>query len=72
MKEGGEEKGSARGSVHWGCYYDTASTVTLILNAAAWPPRGRINNRGDRCSWNRSRNGVRACPETETETRGNC
>ncbi len=28
-------KGSARGSVHWGCYYDTARTLRLTLNAAA-------------------------------------
>ena len=33
--EGGEEKGIARGSVHWGYYYATALELRLILNAAA-------------------------------------
>jgi len=37
VKEGGEQKGSARGSVHWGCYYAKPQpwTLRLILNAAA-------------------------------------
>ncbi len=35
MKKEGEEKGSARGSVHWGCYYATALDMRLIPNAAA-------------------------------------
>ena len=36
-KKEGEQKGSARGSVHWGCYYATAEswTLRLTLNAAA-------------------------------------
>ena len=29
VKEGGEEKGSARGSVHWGCYYATAHDIEV-------------------------------------------
>ncbi len=33
-KKEGEEKESARRSVHWGCHYAT-STLRLILNAAA-------------------------------------
>jgi hypothetical protein len=28
MREG-EQKGSARGSVHWGCYYDTALDIEV-------------------------------------------
>jgi hypothetical protein len=35
VKEGGEEKGSARGSVHWGCHYATSLTLRLILNTDA-------------------------------------
>ena len=30
-KKEGEQKGSARGSVHWGCYYATAWCVCLLL-----------------------------------------
>jgi hypothetical protein len=33
-KKEGEKKGGVRGSVHWGCYYDTDMTKRLILNAA--------------------------------------
>ena len=29
VKEGGEENGSARGSVHWGCYYATALDIEV-------------------------------------------
>ena len=29
VKEEGEEKGSARGSVHWGCYYATALDIEV-------------------------------------------
>ena len=29
MKKEGEEKGSARGSVHWGCYYATALDIEV-------------------------------------------
>ena len=35
VKEG-EEKGSARGSVHWVCYYATTLELRLILNVAVW------------------------------------
>jgi hypothetical protein len=35
VKEGGGEAGSARGSVHWGFYCATSSTLRLIRNAAA-------------------------------------
>ena len=36
VKEGGGEKGSARGSVHWGCDYPTA------LNVEVDPQRRRL------------------------------
>ena len=26
-KKDGEQKGSVRGSVHWGCYYDTSPDI---------------------------------------------
>jgi hypothetical protein len=29
VKEGEEEKGSARGRVHWGCYYATALDIEV-------------------------------------------
>jgi hypothetical protein len=29
VKEGGRKKGSARGSVHWGCYYATALDIEV-------------------------------------------
>ena len=29
MKEGGGGEGSARGSVHWGCYYATALEIEV-------------------------------------------
>jgi hypothetical protein len=29
VKEGEGEKGSARGSVHWGCYYTTALDIEV-------------------------------------------
>jgi hypothetical protein len=29
VKKEGEEKGSARGSVHWGCYYATALDIEV-------------------------------------------
>jgi len=28
-KKEGEQKGSARGSVHWGCYYATATSADM-------------------------------------------
>ena len=34
-KKEGEKKGSARVSVHWGCYYDTSLDIELILKANA-------------------------------------
>jgi hypothetical protein len=33
VKEGGEEKGSARGSVHWGCYYAAALKQVFICTS---------------------------------------
>ncbi len=29
-KKEGDQKGSARGSVHWGCYYATALDIVLV------------------------------------------
>ena len=41
-KKEGEQKGSARGSVHWGCYYATVTAlhieVAVTRNAAASGP----------------------------------
>jgi hypothetical protein len=34
-KKKGEKNGSARGSLHWGCYYATALDIEVVLNAAA-------------------------------------
>jgi hypothetical protein len=39
VKEEGEEKGSARGSVHWGCYYATALDIEVD------PQRRRLGRR---------------------------
>ncbi len=39
MKEGGEQKGSARGSVQWGCYYDTSLDIEVD------PQRRRFGSR---------------------------
>ena len=39
VKEEGEEKGSARGSVHWGCYYATALDIEVD------PQRCRLGSR---------------------------
>jgi hypothetical protein len=39
VKEGGEEKGSVRESVYWGCYYDKALDIEVDLQ------RGRFGCR---------------------------
>ncbi len=48
-KKEGEQKGSARGSVHWGCYYATALDIEVDpQRLLPWPPPGRLCSSG-RC-----------------------
>jgi hypothetical protein len=47
VKEEGEEKGSARGSVHWGCYYATALDIEVD------PQRRRFGCRESDCALQR-------------------
>jgi hypothetical protein len=38
VKEGGQEKGRARGIVHWGCYYATALDMEVDPRRRCFPP----------------------------------
>jgi hypothetical protein len=42
-KKEGEQKGSARGSVHWGCYYATALDIEVVECRALEPECFRVD-----------------------------
>jgi hypothetical protein len=48
VKEGGEEKGSARGSVHWGCYYAAALKQVFICTSMVLKLRKEVEEEWER------------------------